>query len=353
MARTVVRAAALILLVALGGCASVGPPTLPRDRLAYVSALSESWKQQMLLNLVRLRYGDVPVFLDVTSIINAYSLESEVNGAAQYAPPGRGDTFLGFGGSARYAERPTISYVPLMGDKFAKGIMAPIPVPAILLLVESGYQADVVLRFALNAINGMANANAGASTRAGDPRFLELIGLLREEQAAGGLGFEAKQEGSRSRTLMLLREPLDAAMAERHRRIRELLGLQPGLREYDVAFGSFPGGGTEVAILSRSILQVMLDVASRIEAPPGEDAQGILPPPTEVAGARLPPSVRVRSGLERPGDAFVSVQYRGHWFWIADGEYRSKAAFSFLMLLFSLTETSTAQTAPVVTVPAR
>jgi len=349
----VFRVIAVLAVLALSGCASVGPPTLPRDRMEYVSALSDSWKQQMLLNLVRVRYGDVPVFLDVTSIINAYSLDNQFSAAAQAAPPGRGDTFLGIGGSTRYSDHPTITYVPLTGDKFAKGIMAPIPVPALLLLVQSGYPADAVLRFCVNAINGIANTNAGPSPRAGDPRFFELIDLLRAEQSAGGLGFEARQEGGRSRTVMLLRAPTDPAMAARHLRIRELLGLDANMREYDVAFGSFPSRGTEVTLLSRSILQVMLDVASRIDAPPGEVPQAAIRAGADAGGNPPINAVRVRSAREKPDDAFVAVHYRDNWFWIADGEYASKAGFSFLMLLFSLTETSSAQAAPVMTVPTR
>ena len=37
----------------LTGCASVGPPTIVRDRFDYVAAISESWKRQMMLKLQR------------------------------------------------------------------------------------------------------------------------------------------------------------------------------------------------------------------------------------------------------------------------------------------------------------
>ena len=38
----------------------------------------------MLLNMVKLRYGDTPVFLDVASVINSY----EVSGTANLGPTG-------------------------------------------------------------------------------------------------------------------------------------------------------------------------------------------------------------------------------------------------------------------------
>ena len=57
----------ILILIGLGGCMSIGPGTVLRDRFDYISAISESWKAQMFLNLVKLRYGDAPVFLDMTS----------------------------------------------------------------------------------------------------------------------------------------------------------------------------------------------------------------------------------------------------------------------------------------------
>ncbi len=63
----------------LTGCASIGPPTVVRDRFDYVAAISESWKRQMLQNLLKVRYADAPVFMDVTSVISAYSLGADIS----------------------------------------------------------------------------------------------------------------------------------------------------------------------------------------------------------------------------------------------------------------------------------
>ena len=67
----------------------------------------------------------------------------------------------------------------------------------------------------------------------------------------------------------------------------------------------------------------------------------------------FPPLLSVRCGPSAPGNAHVSVHYRNQWFWIEDRDRRSKQMFNFLMFLFSLTETGTAQAAPIVTIPAR
>jgi hypothetical protein len=277
------RLPTLALVAALlAGCSSIGPPTLTRDRFDYNAAISDSWKQQVLLNLVRLRYADVPVFLDVTNVINAYALEGTVSLGGQQAPVGRsGDTFIAGQGSATYSDHPTITYTPLVGDKFAKTVMQPIPVAGILLLVQSGYPADAVMRFCVNSVNGLENSRGGNSPRPADAKFTELLELLRADQLAGGLGFPATPATARREMTMLLRTPpLDEDMAARHRRLWELLGLRPDTKEIDIGYGSFPSGDTEVAMLSRSTLQVMLDVASFIDTP--ETASTAAPPVVTV-----------------------------------------------------------------------
>jgi hypothetical protein len=79
----------LCLLAGLSGCASIGPATVAQDRFDYVTAISDSWKSQMLFNLVKLRYGDAPVFLDVASVINQYLVEGSVGFSGNWAqnPP--------------------------------------------------------------------------------------------------------------------------------------------------------------------------------------------------------------------------------------------------------------------------
>jgi len=66
----------------------------------------------------------------------------------------------------------------------------------------------------------------------------------------------------------------------------------------------------------------------------------------------IPPLIRVRSGTDRPTDAYTAVSYRNRWFWVEDTDLYSKTSLNFLMTLFSMTEKGEgANQAPVITVP--
>ena len=59
----------LIACLLVSACTSFGPRHVPVDRFNYNQAIGRSANEQMLLNLVRLRYREVPVFLAVSSVL--------------------------------------------------------------------------------------------------------------------------------------------------------------------------------------------------------------------------------------------------------------------------------------------
>jgi hypothetical protein len=76
-----VRKIAMVgLCILLASCGSYGPRSMDRDQLNYGNSIGENWKNQMLANIVKIRYVDMPVFVDVGSIVSGYSLSATVNG---------------------------------------------------------------------------------------------------------------------------------------------------------------------------------------------------------------------------------------------------------------------------------
>ena len=63
-----------LLVIVLPGC--IGPRSLELTRLRYDQAVHETSEQQWLRNIVRLRYGDLPSFLDVSAITSQFELSS-------------------------------------------------------------------------------------------------------------------------------------------------------------------------------------------------------------------------------------------------------------------------------------
>ncbi len=346
-------------LFALSGCTGIGPGTIVHDRFDYTGALSDSWKQQMLYNIVKMRYGDTPVFLDVVSVINSYSLATSVNAAASWQAPIRSSANnLSVGGSGTYTDTPTITYSPLSGEKFARNLMRPIPPTSVLSLIEAGYPIDIVFRVCVSSINGIRNRYGGAArAHPADPEFYPLIERMRKIQNSGAIDFRVQKTGEMEGIVLVFRGKVDSALEEDRGFVRRTLGLDPTADEFKVVYGAIAKDNKEIAILSRSILEIIIDLGSHIEVPTAHvEEKRVNPTMAEetATGATITPLIRIHSSREKPGDAFISVPYRGHWFWIDDRDLRSKSLFSFTSFLFALTETGgSKENAPLITIPAR
>jgi hypothetical protein len=349
----------VILMLLTVGCASIGPGTVARDRFDYISAISDSWKSQMLLNLVKLRYGDAPVFLDVGSVINQYGIEGSLGFSGSWAQnsqlPWPYTALYNLLGSGRYAERPTITYTPLSGEKFARNLMTPIPPSAILNLLQGGYPVDLVLRLCLHSINGInSRFGSGARARQADPEFYELVERLRNIQQSGDLGLRVRKTGDQTTTLLVFsRKPNPAIEADRAA-VRQLLGLDPKTEELTVVYGSVAMNDKEIAMLTRSMLEILLDLSSFIEVPAEKAAERrtfSTPAPEIVNGTPIPPLIRILSSPQNPGETYAAVPYGREWYWIDDKDFPSKRLFSFIMFLFTLTETEGKPNAPLITIP--
>ena len=314
----------------------------------------------MLLNLVKLRYGDAPVFLDIASVINQYGIEGAIGYSGNWAQnnqlPWPYNVLHSWSGLGRYSDKPTITYSPLSGEKFARNLMTPIPPPAILNLLQAGYPVDVVLRLCVHSVNGIQSRfGSGARTREADPEFYQLLEKMREIQQSGDLGLRVRKTGDQTATLVVFSKKPEPHVEAARAGVRELLGLDPKAQEFSIVYGSVAANDHEIAILTRSMLEILLDLSSYIEVPAASVSQRrtFPTPPQEIAaGKPVPPLIRIVSTSDSPDDAFAAVPYRKEWYWIDDKDLPSKRLFSFIMFLFTLTETGDKQGAPLITIPA-
>ena len=333
---------------------------MPRDRLDYISAVGEFWKEQTLLNVVRLRYGDAPSFVDVSSVISAYTFQGQVSAGAAIssdltaAVP---SNLVTLGGNATYLDRPTITYTPLGGEKFARSLLMPLPPSEIFELIQAGYPADNVLLITTRAVNGIYNRSGiGGRAREPDEKFYPLLDALRRLQLSGTVSVRLVKRGSEEVGMLILSSERSEAVNQDLQYVQKTLGVIPDRNgEVAVSFGLLPRGPNEIALLTRSMAEILLELAAGIEVPPGHVAQGRTAKATRLKTAENPrdrPLVRIQSAASPPADAYAVVRYRGTWYWIDDGDLASKRVFSFLMIFFSLAETGVAPQAPVLTIPA-
>jgi hypothetical protein len=348
-----------LLLVPLGllcGCSAIGASTVARDRFDYGTAITESWKRQALLNIVKLRYLDPPVFVDVGQIVAGYTLETAVaaGAAASGDPAGAavGGLSGSLGGSARFTDRPTITYTPLTGNRFVRALMTPLDPNGVFSTIAAGWPADQVLRVAVTTLNGLDNLR---TTPGGpiepDPRFLRVAHLMRDIQRSGSISMRVRRQGEAGAgTLLVIRTDPAPEVAAMAAEMRTLLRLDPNAREFQLAFGAAAQDATELAVVTRSVLHIMQAMAAGVDVPETDVAEGRAVPglPPGADSGRL---IAIRSSASAPDDAFVAVHYRDRWFWIDDRDLASKRALSFMMMLFTLSDPAGDEKGPTLTIP--
>jgi hypothetical protein len=333
------------------GCGSLGPSSVSHDRFDYNLAISESVKNQMLLNMVKLRYGDMPVFVEVSSVISQYALENNINYNYTWvtAIPVQGPSV---GGYNRYSERPTITYAPLSGEKFTRSLMTPISPSTLIFLVQSGKSVDFVFYLCAQSVNGINNRYDGPMRSVSiNPDFVELLARLRRIQQSGMIGMRVQKDGNNQASVFYFGKDVSPEIAEDIAWVKQKLGLNPQVNEFKVVYGS-TAQPDEIAILSRSVMEVLVQQASSIEVS-ADDLKQNRAYAVAKTGDPLTEqmSVRIRSGKGKPADAFVSVSYRDKWFWIEDTDFRSKQIFSSLTVLLSLMDSDKGANQPVISVP--
>jgi len=207
-------------VISASGC-HLGPRNITPDRFNYTEAIAQSNHEQLLSNIVRLRYSESPVFLGIGSVLTqyVYSGRISVSGAASQETTAVPGWTVGGSATGAYIERPTITYTPLFGQDFAQQLLAPIDSQAIFALVQSGWSPEELLKLAIERINDVdGRLNSPVPSDAELERLLGrgrgpylIAGAL---QRGGGdlthLGIVVNGENSRRRANRPLRRQVES-----------------------------------------------------------------------------------------------------------------------------------------------
>ena len=407
------RIGVLTTAVMIAGCSSFGPKTLFENRLQYNDVVKTSTEQQLLLNIVRLRYADTPSSLSVSNIAAQYEVTKNVQIVPFFVASGAevAKTWaavlpqLGLGG----ADRPTFSLTPLDDQEFTRQLFTPLPLDGLLYLTKTTWPLRTVFSLYLENLNWVSNAQtASGPTPTKAPVFeefrrgIQALQMLQDrgqivfgteertetlggplpaanvsgrdlvEAAKSGYEYRLNEAGThwalikRSTQPVLLVAPraVDSPeMVEAARAFR----LKRGLARYAItqeALSPFPEtfppeGVTSFDVETRSLLQALYYVSHGIDIPAEHMAAGLVTVTRYPTGEPFDWSslteglFRVRSvkGPDAPATAHVAVPYRGYWFYVEDTDQDTKATFSFLMELSRLQLAGKPGERPVLTLP--
>ena len=359
----------VVVGVALGvvGCGSLGPSRVPGDNFNYNEAVAQSTREQMLLNLLRLRYLEQPQFLKVSSVLTQYTIQGDVGVAGTRGFTSAPNTITG-GANLGYAERPTVTYLPISGQEFAKRLMSAVPTELLFSVAQAGWPTDLLMEVGLQRIGNIENMSFGAVPAPGDidranqfrkdleklKRFQHLIRTLAElsEEKA----FEVyRGRGEESGTLYFAFD--ENATSEIRDRVQELkreLGLDPNRNVFRIT-GRYTRRQTdEITIQPRSLMAMMSFISRGTEIPEIHKQKGRVIPIGVVTSAGVaPPPIpfRIHSQKEKPAHAHTAVRFQDHWFYIDHADVKSKRIFMLIMILFSLQAPEVEASAPTLTLP--
>jgi hypothetical protein len=395
----------LAVWVCSTGCA--GPNAVRYTRMRYNEVMRDTNDEQLLMNIVRLRYADSPVFIDLPNITSQFEVAGRGNYLGGYGNQTPGRASLGYG-ELSLRDTPTLSYHPREGREIAKSLLTPLS-SDLFIVVNAGADIEQLLLLTINDINDVPNAPAATylvpKVPSDNAQFLRGIQLLSSLRLRDGteLAFGTSEESEHSsdsipRSSVQGRDLLNAARdgyvyrargegqmtvlkreKDLYLKIRPQFVDSPELQEVARIFHLAPGvsryklkselaeeveqklpsplGNDTIYLNMRSVLQMMTFLSKGVCVPDEHVRDGVAPV-TPGADGRPYDWTQVTAGhfvvhaqKHRPRGTEVAIQYRGYWFYISQHDVKSRAILAILEVLFALQESDGKSAGPLLTLP--
>jgi hypothetical protein len=386
----------LVLLAAASGCALRGPALTPTSHLAYNEAVQQGEQRELLLNLVRLRYLEAPEFLAISSISSQMQFDARASLGGTFGDDQTLATrLITPGAEVGYSESPTVTFAPQHSDEFTRRLVAPVDLDRLYLLMRYGWSLERTLRLVAEQVSDFRNVATRESLTTADVESIvefaefartldslytrRLVDIDVEDQwsvvatnistdgvvaqdfvsaAARGYRLELNRDAMayelqvQAPRYVLRVAPEGRSLPEIHALLARL-GLRVGEALYELDSRGLPGegGGSVLAVRTRSVLGAMAYLSHGVAVPDADIATGAAAR-SELGGAANQALIRVASSDEPPTGAALGVQYRGRWFYIDDRDLESRRTLGALTSLVRLQiGAGDAQTVPVLTLP--
>jgi len=322
------------------GCTKYGPVFLQSERSQYNQAIQKTNDEQLLLNLVRLKYHDTPLFMEVHNIASQFTLQKDmVIGTSLQGAKG----IFAQGASTLVEESPTISYSPLHGENFVQGVLTAISLKTIVLLFHSGWSVERIFKVCLQRIDKLKNApGASGPTPKIAPKtgkFFKTAKFLQQLQSQGGLDLVYRVINGEPQLVIRISEAFKNS--ETANQFARSINATIGQTSY--AFGA-PSikDKQSIDIVTRSLLGVMFYLSEAVQVPEQDIVEGRVTVTktddgevfdwAEITGELL----HIHNSPNPPVDVSLLIFYRNYWFYINDSDLISKSTFSLLAQIYAL-----------------
>lgn len=356
----------------------------------FVDQMAVARDSQMLKNLVRMRYGNPPVFTTVGAVTEKYrqapsqiSLAGAVTSVlgSSVDDSAKGENSLsgqvGIGGT----RETTFQYSPLIGKELNRTMNQRLGIETVFDLTQSGFSIERVLAVTVESFGPALNAPF-ASGPAPDhlpereefDKYEEILDVLTDLRQRNRIRFldarlgdicpeTGRKKESQKKLKACFLEDNDCLCEDsddpKWKKLTDILKTEDGkgiltLTDSEAATGS------ETKVRTRSLFGIMHYLSQNVKVPEADraivkisevrDGEGCLKEGRKRDGWDCSPAGRrfeVISSDTRPqlvcsnprteGDcASVVTRHNGHWFYIDAGDHESKATFALLTKLFEI-----------------
>ena len=328
-------------------------------RNAYNIEVQKTNAEEMLLNLVRLRYYDSPFFLEVSSVTSQFTFKNSAT-ASINIPGFDKINPMNIGGETLWQNQPTIQYSPLQGQEFANQLMQPLDIGIIQQIIYSGWDIDRVFMLTVQNFQDYPNI----SREGLDPaemgkhkKFHEIVHLMKDLQTRGELqvGIKLEKEPIKGKNLQFAfpadnqtaKEVADLMKGEMSTNGKYIINIVQGFDEKG-----------NIGILPRSLLSCMHYLSKSVIIPISdiEDKKACSNQNEKMEIGQTEKKLVtellvIYNCSRRPKEAYVAIKYRDTWFYIKDEDLHSKKTFMLLLELFNLQSGRAPDKGPILTLP--